>query len=43
MTTLKKLPLALAVIAALCPVSVLAQEYTQEQIDAMVAKAVGLC
>ncbi|EOC1222181.1 maltoporin, partial [Cronobacter sakazakii] len=40
MTTLKKLPLALAVIAALCPVSVLAQEYTQEQIDAMVAKAV---
>ncbi|EGT4307749.1 carbohydrate porin, partial [Cronobacter sakazakii] len=40
MTTLKKLPLTLAVIAALCPVSVLAQEYTQEQIDAMVAKAV---
>lgn len=30
----------MAVIAALCPISVLAQEFTQEQIDAIVAKAV---
>ncbi|RFS92855.1 carbohydrate porin [Klebsiella aerogenes] len=40
MNTVKKLPLAMAVIAALCPISVLAQEFTQEQIDAIVAKAV---
>lgn len=37
---MKKLPVTLAVIAALCPISVLAQEFTQEQIDAIVAKAV---
>ena len=30
----------MAVIAALCPISVLAREFTQEQIDAIVAKAV---
>lgn len=30
----------MAVVAALCPISVLAQEFTQEQIDAIVAKAV---
>ncbi|MCT9872749.1 putative porin, partial [Paenarthrobacter aurescens] len=30
----------MAVLAALCPISVLAQEFTQEQIDAIVAKAV---
>ncbi|MGB8668094.1 MAG: carbohydrate porin, partial [Serratia inhibens] len=35
-----KLPIALAVMAALCSGSVLAQEFTQEQIDAIVAKAV---
>ncbi|MCF6689700.1 carbohydrate porin [Raoultella terrigena] len=41
MKTIKKLPLAMAVIAALCPLSsVMAQEFTQEQIDAIVAKAV---
>ena len=41
MKTVKKLPLAIAVIAALCPLSsVMAQEFTQEQIDAIVAKAV---
>ena len=40
MTMIKKLPLTMAVIAALCPISVLAQEFTQEQIDAIVAKAV---
>jgi len=40
MNNIKKLPLAMAVIAALCPISVLAQEFTQEQIDAIVAKAV---
>lgn len=40
MNTIKKLPLTMAVIAALCPISVLAQEFTQEQIDAIVAKAV---
>ncbi len=34
------LPLAMAVVAALCPISVLAQDFTQEQIDAIVAKAV---
>ena len=33
MKTVKKLPLAMAVIAALCPLSsVMAQEFTQEQI-----------
>lgn len=40
MNIIKKLPLTMAVIAALCPISVLAQEFTQEQIDAIVAKAV---
>ncbi|EPR2968374.1 carbohydrate porin, partial [Raoultella ornithinolytica] len=40
MKTVKMLPLAMAVVAALCPISVLAQEFTQEQIDAIVAKAV---
>ncbi|UAK21334.1 carbohydrate porin [Kluyvera sp. CRP] len=41
MKTVKKFPLAMAVIAALCPLSsVMAQEFTQEQIDAIVAKAV---
>ena len=41
MKTVKKLPLAMAIIAALCPLSsVMAQEFTQEQIDAIVAKAV---
>lgn len=40
MNMIKKLPLAMAVVAALCPISVLAQEFTQEQIDAIVAKAV---
>ena len=39
MNTVKKLPLAMAVVAALCPISVMAQEFTQEQIDAIVAKA----
>ena len=33
----KKLPVALAVMAALCSGSVSAQEFTQEQIDAFVA------
>ncbi|HDH0708275.1 TPA: maltoporin, partial [Klebsiella aerogenes] len=28
MNTVKKLPLAMAVIAALCPISVLAQDFT---------------
>lgn len=40
MNYIKKLPLTMAVVAALCPISVLAQEFTQEQIDAIVAKAV---
>ncbi|WP_130835905.1 carbohydrate porin [[Erwinia] mediterraneensis] len=40
MNTLNKLPLAMAVIAALCPASVLAQEFTQQQIDEIVARAV---
>ncbi|MFO5848360.1 hypothetical protein ACLBP5_29490, partial [Klebsiella pneumoniae] len=40
MNTVKKLPLAMAVVAALCPISVMAQEFTQEQIDAIVAKAI---
>lgn len=40
MKTVNKIPLAMAAIAVLCPVSVLAQEFTQEQIDAIVAKAV---
>jgi hypothetical protein len=40
MKTVKMLPLAMAVVAALCPISVLAQDFTQEQIDAIVAKAV---
>ncbi len=29
MNTVKKLPLAMAVVAALCPISVMAQEFTQ--------------
>ena len=42
MNTVKKLPLAMAVVAALCPISVMAQEFTQEQIDAnMPASACG--
>lgn len=40
MKVYNKLPIALAVMAALCSGSVLAQEFTQEQIDAIVAKAV---
>ncbi len=40
MKLIKKLPVALAVAAALCSGSVIAQEFTQEQIDAIVAKAV---
>lgn len=36
----KKLPVALAVLAALCSGNTFAQEFTQEQIDAIVAKAV---
>ena len=40
MNTVKKLPLAMAVVAAPCPISVMAQEFTQVQIDAIVAKAV---
>ncbi len=40
MNNIKKLPLTMAVLAALCPISALAQEFTQEQIDAIVAKAV---
>jgi len=40
MNNIKKLPLAMAVMAALCPVTVLAQEFTQAQIDAIVARAV---
>nr|WP_318383635.1 carbohydrate porin [uncultured Enterobacter sp.] len=36
----QKLPVALAVMAALCSGNVVAQEFTQEQIDAVVAKAV---
>ncbi|EPZ1398402.1 carbohydrate porin, partial [Raoultella ornithinolytica] len=40
MKTVKMLPLAMAVVVVLCPISVLAQEFTQEQIDAIVAKAV---
>ncbi|WP_267459379.1 carbohydrate porin [Klebsiella aerogenes] len=41
MTMIRKLPLTMAVIAAFSPfTSVIAQEFTQEQIDAIVAKAV---
>lgn len=40
MKIFKKLPLTLAVVAALCPISVFAQDVTQEQIDQIVAKAV---
>ncbi|KAA5711951.1 carbohydrate porin, partial [Klebsiella pneumoniae] len=41
MTMIKKLPLTMAVIAAFFPLtSVMAQEFTQEQIDAIVSKAV---
>ncbi|MFO5614185.1 maltoporin, partial [Klebsiella pneumoniae] len=40
MNTVKKLPLAMAVVAALCPISVMAQEITQEQIDRIVLQAV---
>lgn len=40
MDNMKKLPLAMAVVAALCPISVLAQEFTPEQIDAIVEQAV---
>ena len=41
MKIIKQLPLTMAVIAALCPISVLAQEpMSQEQIDQIVAKAV---
>ncbi|MDG9848135.1 carbohydrate porin, partial [Klebsiella grimontii] len=41
MTMIKKLPLPVAVIAAFFPfTSAIAQEFTQEQIDAIVAKAV---
>ena len=41
MTMIKKLPLTMPVIAAFFPLtSVMAQEFTQEQIDAIVAKAV---
>ncbi|MEX5678858.1 carbohydrate porin, partial [Klebsiella pneumoniae] len=43
MTMIKKLPLTMAVIAAFFPLtSVMAQEFTQEQIDAIVAKAVDI-
>lgn len=35
-----QLPVTLAVMAALCSGNVVAQEFTQEQIDAIVAKAV---
>ncbi|HCJ03086.1 MAG TPA: maltoporin, partial [Raoultella ornithinolytica] len=31
MKTVKMLPLAMAVVVVLCPISVLAQEFTQEQ------------
>ena len=40
MKTNKKLPASLLVMASLCSGSVFAQEFTQEQIDAIVAKAV---
>lgn len=40
MKIFKKLPLTLAVMAALCSGSVVAQEFTQAQIDAIVARAV---
>ncbi|MDI7002970.1 carbohydrate porin, partial [Klebsiella pneumoniae] len=41
MTMIKKLPLTMAVIAAFFPLtSVMAQEFTQEKIDAIVAKTV---
>ncbi|EFL4480606.1 carbohydrate porin [Escherichia fergusonii] len=40
MKKIKTLPVTLAVIAALYSISVQAQEFTQEQIDAIVAKAV---
>jgi maltoporin len=43
MKIIKQLPLTMAVIAALCPISVLAQEtMSQEQIDQIVAKAVDI-
>ncbi len=40
MNMIKTFSLPLAVSAALCPIAGLAQEFTQEQIDAIVAKAV---
>lgn len=40
MNIIRNLPLPLAVVAALCPAVSAAQEFTQEQIDAIVAKAV---
>ncbi len=40
MKIFKRLPLTLAVIATLCPISAFAQEFTQEQIDQIVARAV---
>ncbi len=40
MKLFKRLPLTMAVIATLCPISAFAQEFTQEQIDRIVAKAV---
>ena len=40
MKKINTLPVTLAVIAALCSISAQAQEFTQEQIDAIVAKAV---
>ena len=40
MKKIKTLPVTLAVIAALYSISAQAQEFTQEQIDAIVAKAV---
>ena len=43
MNTVKKLPLAMAVVAALCPISVMAQEFTQEQIDAALLNKSNFC
>ncbi|MBW1215634.1 carbohydrate porin [Pantoea allii] len=40
MNIIRNLPLPLAAVAALCPAVSAAQEFTQEQIDAIVAKAV---
>ncbi|NIY48311.1 carbohydrate porin [Cedecea colo] len=40
MNMFKRLPLTMAVIATLCPISVFAQDFTQEQIDQIVARAV---